>query len=333
MILRAGQIWALMLLLAACGGSQEQAPVCGPGEPPSCVDDFVFECVNGVEVYTSCGALGLACVEGRCSGSSMEPEAVAPEPSSDPEPEALEPDPSPASPQPDAPEPDSAPDPTPTPDAEPEVTPGPCPDEMVPVESFCIDRFEAPNREGALPMVMISLLDAESWCQARGKRVCFDDEWGRACEGPEGLSYPYGETRRPGECTDDKIWRVYTPSLLNSWPAAASGADIDGFEAQLALARGTGSAGAASAEHVESLYQATPAGDAVGCRSAEGVYDLVGNTEEWTKRRDGGDGPSFTGALRGRYWAESRDCRSRVTSHADPFRFYETGFRCCMDQR
>lgn len=81
-----------------------------------------------------------------------------------------------------------------------------------------------------------------------------------------------------------------------------------------------------------SLYQGTAAGERPDCVAEAGVEDLVGNVEEWVRRRDGGDGPQFSGALVGRYWAESRTCRSRVTSHGNAFRFYEIGFRCCRDR-
>jgi formylglycine-generating enzyme required for sulfatase activity len=79
------------------------------------------------------------------------------------------------------------------------------------------------------------------------------------------------------------------------------------------------------------LYQGAAAGEHPECVGAAGVFDLVGNVEEWTTRRDGGSGPDFSGALRGRYWAESRTCQSSVTSHGNAFRFYEIGFRCCLD--
>jgi hypothetical protein len=78
------------------------------------------------------------------------------------------------------------------------------------------------------------------------------------------------------------------------------------------------------------LYQGAGGGDTTACVGAAGVYDLVGNVEEWTRRRDGGT-VNFHGNLKGRYWAEFRTCQSGVTTHADPFRFYEIGFRCCFD--
>ena len=84
------------------------------------------------------------------------------------------------------------------------------------------------------------------------------------------------------------------------------------------------------ADHVEAIYQGEPSGSNAGCVGPAEVYDLVGNVEEWTRRRDGGV-PDFHGSLKGRYWAESRTCQSRVTTHGDYFRFYEIGFRCCLD--
>ena len=51
------------------------------------------------------------------------------------------------------------------------------------VGSVCMDRFEAPNRLGEDPLVMYDLYEAEAWCGARGKRLCYMDEWQTACEG------------------------------------------------------------------------------------------------------------------------------------------------------
>jgi formylglycine-generating enzyme required for sulfatase activity len=81
---------------------------------------------------------------------------------------------------------------------------------------------------------------------------------------------------------------------------------------------------------VEALYQGEGGGNNPGCVNDFGVYDLVGNAEEWTLRADGGS-TDFHGALKGRYWAESRTCQSTVTTHGDTFRFYEIGFRCCAE--
>ncbi len=204
-----------------------------------------------------------------------------------------------------------------------------CASDMVEVQGFCMDRFEAPNVEGELPLVMYSLYEAQDWCDARGKRLCYDDEWTLACGGEEANPYPYGAARVAGQCNDEETWRVYSQSDLNRWPASASTSDITSYEELIAAASTTN--GLLAAEEIESLYQAEAGGANPGCDSEFAVADLVGNVEEWTLRRDGGDGGEFTGNLKGRYWAESRTCQGNVTNHGNGFRFYEIGFRCCSD--
>lgn len=206
-----------------------------------------------------------------------------------------------------------------------------CSSDMVAVEDFCIDRYEAPNTGAGFPLVMYTLNEAEVWCSARGRRLCFDDEWTRACEGASGLSYPYGNTHVPGLCNDDETWLSYNQTLLNQWPMGVSGPDVESIAELLAAARAVSGSTAASADHVENLYQAEPAGSNAACISSDGVIDLCGNAEEWTRRRDGGT-PGFSGNLKGRYWAETRTCQQSVTSNGDSYRFYELGFRCCLEQ-
>src|SRR5689334_13259428 len=60
-----------------------------------------------------------------------------------------------------------------------------CPPDMALAASFCIDRWEAPNQLGEKPLVMQSAVLAESWCAKKGKRLCTEDEWDTACEGPD----------------------------------------------------------------------------------------------------------------------------------------------------
>jgi formylglycine-generating enzyme required for sulfatase activity len=207
---------------------------------------------------------------------------------------------------------------------------GPCPADMVLVEDWCIDRFEAPNRDGAMPLVMYHFDEAESWCMYRGKRLCFDDEWTRVCGGKEGLAYPYGDSNDPGVCTDDKVWLSYNQELLNGWPWSIDTDVIESVEDLLGAAREKGAAATAAADHVQWLYQAEPSGSKTGCTTGDGAYDLSGNIEEWTRRRSGGT-TDFHGNLKGRYWAEARTCQQSVITHGDLFRFYEIGFRCCRD--
>jgi formylglycine-generating enzyme len=134
----------------------------------------------------------------------------------------------------------------------------------------------------------------------------------------------------PGTCNDDAVWRVYNQSLLDGWPAAASSTAITSLD-DLYAAASASTAGMAAVDHVMSLYQGTGGGVRSGCVGAAGVFDLTGNVEEWTRRRDGGMA-QLHGNLKGRYWADARTCQSSVLVHGDTFRFYEIGFRCCADR-
>ena len=193
-----------------------------------------------------------------------------------------------------------------------------------------MDRYEAPNREGALPLVMYNYIEAQAWCEARGKRLCYDDDWTQICGGPEGYHYPYGNTYQPGICNDEEVWRTYVQSKLNGWPSGVSTPVVDSLAQLLADAAAASAGGAVASEHVEGLYQGEPSGINTGCTNGYGAFDLSGNVEEWTTRRNGAT-TDFHGNLKGRYWSETRTCQSNITTHGDHFRFYEIGFRCCRD--
>lgn len=180
-----------------------------------------------------------------------------------------------------------------------------CPEDMALVGDACMDLYEAPNKPGERPLVMMSALDAEDWCSKQGKRVCTDDEWSAACEGPEHWRYPYGDKWEPGRCNDDKRWRARDEDKLNVWPK-----DI-------------------AKREVERLWQGSLPGEHPDCAGPYGIYDLAGNVEEWTRRKD----PSgqFRHSLRGRFWAGGGwTCQQIIQSHADQFFYYETGTRCCL---
>jgi hypothetical protein len=188
--------------------------------------------------------------------------------------------------------------------AEPSLSP--CPDDSVLVsDSVCVDLYEAPNKKGERPTVMVDALEAEAWCSERGKRLCTEDEWTAACEGPGKWPYPYGLDHEPGRCNDDKLYRGRQEDLLNQWP---------GRKARREVAR---------------LWQGDRSGERGGCVSAWGVHDTLGNVEEWTRSRKASE--NFGHVLKGRFWAgEKYACQWGVRSHADKFRYYEVGFRCCQ---
>jgi hypothetical protein len=208
---------------------------------------------------------------------------------------------------------------------------GGCSSDMVqvagPQGAVCMDKYEAPNKAGELPFVQYDFDESEAWCQARGKRLCYDDEWTTACAGPQGYQYVYGNTVDHSKCLTGLTWKTTNETLIGNWPHSVNKATWDHKADQFAAAA---MIAPDSETFVDSIYQAEPSGTRPTCVGDAGVYDLTGSVEEWTRRRDGGT-TGFHGNLKGRYWSEIRTCQGNVTVHADAFMYYEIGFRCCKD--
>lgn len=181
---------------------------------------------------------------------------------------------------------------------------------MVLVGDFCMDRYEAPNLLGALPLAMQTAQDGEAWCEARGRRLCMEAEWLRACEGEAKSAYPYGDVYEAGRCNDDKTWISPDWGALASWPSETAKAEAS------------------------QLYQADPSGERAGCVSAEGVHDLTGNVAEWVLRSFPTQN-NYDHVLKGCYWSKcyggsNPSCAFVNGAHPGAFRTYEAGFRCCL---
>jgi eukaryotic-like serine/threonine-protein kinase len=75
----------------------------------------------------------------------------------------------------------------------------------VEVGAFCIDVYEYPNQRGVAPRVNVTWSEAVRLCEARGKRLCAEEEWEKACKGPGSARYPYGNTFDAEACnTEDE---------------------------------------------------------------------------------------------------------------------------------
>lgn len=186
----------------------------------------------------------------------------------------------------------------------------PCPADTVAFAGFCMDRYEAPNQAGMPPLAMRNATDGVAFCTAHGKRLCSEAEWVRACRGPSGLLYPYGNTYQHSRCNDDKVWKVPGWTVLGTWPSAAAQAEA------------------------RRLYQADPSGSRSGCVSTEGVQDLTGNVAEWVVRSFP-NSHNYDHVLKGCYWSgcyggSPPSCSFVNPKHPGGFRTYEAGFRCCL---
>lgn len=85
-----------------------------------------------------------------------------------------------------------------------ERNPGECAEGTVPVTlakgSVCMDKYEWPDSEGAIPRAFVTHREAEDSCRAAGKRLCSEAEWNEACRGPDRDAYPYGARYRENDC-------------------------------------------------------------------------------------------------------------------------------------
>ncbi len=178
-----------------------------------------------------------------------------------------------------------------------------CPADMVLLEQqlACIDRYEEAwsdalgqyvSLPGLQPAVNITHAQAKTACAAGGKRLCSDSEWIHACTGDQLCLFPYGETQ-PYGCAYEEGRCFGRPPV-----------DVPPH---------TGPA---------------PTGSLPGCEgSRPGIFDLVGNVDEWVDTCD----------------YDGKQCTARGGSYDDPLRKGceagpstmlrepdgKTGFRCC----
>ncbi|MDX9720994.1 MAG: SUMF1/EgtB/PvdO family nonheme iron enzyme [Myxococcota bacterium] len=209
---------------------------------------------------------------------------------------------------------------------------GGCPEGMLRIDDFCVDRFEAAlielhddqssspwspfhnpgtrrvravSIEGAIPQGYISGAQAASACAEAGKRLCSDNEWLRACQGAQGWTFPYGNSRQPGLCNDARsphpvvelfgsnepwIWNELDNACINQLPES--------------LAR--------TGQHPQ-------------CVSQDGAFDLMGNLHEWTADPEG----TFRGGFYVDTIVNGDGCLYRTGAHSFGYWDYSTGFRCC----
>ncbi len=176
---------------------------------------------------------------------------------------------------------------------------------------FCMDHYEWPNKKGEKPITLVSWQKARETCAKVGKRLCSVEEFNFACEGEEGRPFVFGYERDASKCNFDKPYRErsynfkpYDQCMANDKCRAA----------------------------YEAIDQRIPSGSLETCKSDEGVYDLIGNVNEWVMITDGK--PPHRSGIKGGWWGPVRDrCRPLVTFHDEGDFGYEVGFRCCADAK
>ena len=213
-----------------------------------------------------------------------------------------------------------------------------CPEGMALVDNrFCMDRYEAStvlideqgrvkgphspyemvddlrvraeSRPGVHPQAYISRNQAWAACQNASKRLCTDQEWLRACKGPEKWDYPYGPNHEPNRCNDCERTDL---SKLGGLPSST-------FRSFAQL----------NDPLMNQLYGLAKGGEFGGCATPDGIHDLVGNLHEWTA--------DPAGTFRGGYYRNTRtqnpSCSYATDAHNALYHDYSTGFRCCTEPR
>ncbi len=175
---------------------------------------------------------------------------------------------------------------------------------------FCIDEYEYPNQDGAIAVVMVTWYEARQLCEAQNKRLCGDDEWTMACEGPERSPFTYGYVRDRTACNIDHLWLEPNDALLFSKRATASEKQAE----------------------IDRLSKRVPSGSMPRCRSGYGVMDMGGNVDEWAVNVTR-LGKPFQSVFKGGHWVSGarNRCRPATTSHDETTAYYAQGFRCCSN--
>ena len=168
--------------------------------------------------------------------------------------------------------------------------------------SFEIDTFESGLTNGKatsgkhqIPGLRMSWYAARDACEAAGKRLCTEEEWITACQGARAH-----DDDGDGEFADDLIEGSSYPYGEHHDPRRC----WDNQAAQ------------------RPVYT----GEMPGCASADKVYDLTGNAEEWV-----GATPE-TAVLLGGAYDTKKDfarCYRRNATFGAGYANARTGFRCC----
>ena len=168
------------------------------------------------------------------------------------------------------------------------------------IPAYWIDLYEFPNQQGELPTRGLNLGQARMLCQSIGKELCTAAQWRRACLGKSGESrYGYGAIRKDGLCHLSPEQTISHSSLMSQDEVAV------------------------------------PAGSFQACKTEEGIFDMVGNVEEWVLDDWNGRGGSLEGGAS--YTSEIyADCTGRYSRMPDyrltvEQNIFSAGARCCKN--
>ncbi len=86
------------------------------------------------------------------------------------------------------------------PEESPRVAEAELPSVDVAMAGFYVDILPWPNEMRAIPTTDVTRGEAARLCETKGKRLCSELEWERACKGPDSARYEYGAVYDPLVC-------------------------------------------------------------------------------------------------------------------------------------
>jgi len=165
----------------------------------------------------------------------------------------------------------------------------------------------AVSQARVLPAGYLSFHSAELACVNAGKRLCTRAEWVNACRGEHNSQFPYGYEYEAGTCN---VHREHHPAQLLHGNSSKNHLDPRlnlTHDQQGPLLRLTG-----TTERCVSAW------------GGDGIYDMVGNLDEWISDPEG----TFLGGFYAR--ATKAGCDAAIDSHDPSYMDYSLGARCCL---
>ncbi len=187
-------------------------------------------------------------------------------------------------------------------------------------EQWCKDKEQhivARSLKDNFPQAHFTRRQAMSACGNAGKRLCTRNEWVLACKGKSMSTYPYGNTPDFKKCNLHQRHRLTEFFGRNPYDWD----DEDFNDPRI---------------NVEGFIGRN--GSHPWCKSDLGIFDSVGNLQEWVAdiSRDGNN--TFVGGNYSNAYtlvsenASGEGCEYVIVAHGiDIHHDYATGFRCCKD--
>ena len=164
--------------------------------------------------------------------------------------------------------------------------------------------------QGQIPAGYMTRGLAEAACKNAGKRLCRREEWVRACRGERNQNFPYGDSYQAGVCN---VYRQNHPARLLHGDSSRNHLDP-----RLLLTED---------EQGPLLKRTGVNNQCVSRWGNDGIYDMVGNLDEWI------DDPS--GAFLGGFFSRAtrEGCQASIDSHSPGYLDYSLGGRCCAEPK